>query len=191
MPSPDAADVEAEVRRWLERVVIGLNLCPFAAKPASAGTISIAVTEARDEETLLTELHAQLMRLDDRDAGELETILLVIPRMLQVFDRFNQFLDLADALLDEFGWAGTYQIASFHPRYRFDGTEPDARENLTNRAPYPILHLLREASLDEALASYPNPEAIPARNIRHMERLDAEQVRELFPYLDSGYKTAV
>ncbi|MGH8505706.1 MAG: DUF1415 family protein, partial [Stenotrophobium sp.] len=92
MPSPEAAGVEAEVRRWLEQVVIGLNLCPFAAKPAHAGAISIVVTEARDEEALLTELHAQLMRLDDSDAEELETILLAIPRMLQVFDRYNQFL---------------------------------------------------------------------------------------------------
>ncbi|MGH8460824.1 MAG: DUF1415 domain-containing protein [Stenotrophobium sp.] len=186
MPSHETAAVETAVRHWLDQVVIGLNLCPFAAKPARAGRISITVSEARNEEALLTDLHAELTRLDNTDADELETILLVIPRMLQLFDRYNQFLDMADALLDEFEWAGIYQIASFHPRYRFDGTTPDARENLTNRAPYPILHLLREASLDDALANYPDPEEIPARNIQRMEKLDAAELRKLFPYLASS-----
>lgn len=191
MPSPDIAAVEADVQRWLDQVVIGLNLCPFAAKPARAGLVRIIVSPARTEEALLTDLHAALTQLDGAEADELETVLLVIPQMLHIFDRYNQFLDLADALLDEFEWVGTYQIASFHPRYRFEGTEADARENLTNRAPYPILHLLREASLDEALASYPDPENIPARNIQRMENLDEAQVRALFPYLDCGHKTTV
>ena len=183
MSSPESAAVETQVQHWLDQVVIGLNLCPFAARPARAGQIRIAVSEARTEEALLTELHTELARLDGADVDELETTLLVIPRMLQIFDRYNQFLDLADALLDEFGWTGTYQIASFHPQYRFADTEPESRENFTNRAPYSILHLLREDSLDQALAGYPDPEGIPARNIQRMEKLGDAEIRVLFPHL--------
>ncbi|MGH8540197.1 MAG: DUF1415 domain-containing protein [Stenotrophobium sp.] len=181
-----AGQIEQDVRRWLDQAVIGLNLCPFAAKPYRDGQVRISVSEARTEEALLNDLQAELALLDGKPAAELETTLLAVPRMLADFDAYNQFLNLVDALLEEFDWAGTYQVASFHPHYQFAGTQLDAAENLTNRSPCPILHLLREASLDAALESYQAPEQIPERNIRKVESLSLAERRKLFPYLFTG-----
>lgn len=174
---------EQQVRRWLEQVVIGLNLCPFAATPYRRKQILITTSGATDEEALLGDLQKELKHIDRLPTTQLETTLLVIPHLLADFDDYNQFLDLAEALLGAGGWVGDYQLASFHPHYRFEGTEPDDPGNLTNRSPYPILHILREASLERMLANHPDPDAIPRRNIRRMESLSAEQRQALFPYL--------
>lgn len=176
------AQIESDVRQWLERVVIGLGLCPFAAQPTAEGRVRIAVSDARSDESLLHALFAELTRLDT-SSTEIETTLLVAPRHLASFDDYNQFLDPAEGLIEEFGWTGRYQIASFHPHYRFAGTVPDDAENLTNRAPYPILHLIREASLEQVLASFSDPEGIPARNILRVRQLSDAERRALFPYL--------
>lgn len=173
-------EIEAAVRQWLERVVIGLNLCPFAARPVLGGRVRVFVSAADTELELLTDLQLELARLDETPSAQLETTLVVVPRMLADFLDYNDFLDRADELLQSFEWDGTYQVASFHPQYQFDGTEPDAPENLSNRSPYPMLHLLREDSVEAAVEAHPDVDGIPEANIRRLRGLTPEQRRELF-----------
>jgi hypothetical protein len=175
--------IEQEVQQWLEDVVIGLNLCPFAAKPNRNKQIKIFVSEATTEEVLLEDVLQELMNLDSKTAEELETTLVTIPNMLQDFMDYNFFLDWVDALIKQQEWEGIYQIATFHPDYCFGGAEPEDDENLTNRSPYPVLHLIREESMEKVLKHYPNPEAIPDTNIARVEALTPEERRKLFPYL--------
>lgn len=177
------SDVIQHVQQWLEDVVIGLNLCPFAAKPNRNKQIKIHVCETKSEEQLLEDIYQQIVTLDDTSAEELETTLVVAPNLFEHFDDYNQFLNLVDALIIQTGKEGTYQIASFHPDYCFYGTQPDDAENLTNRSPYPIFHLIREASMEKVLKHYPDPEGIPERNIECVESLSPEQIRKLFPFL--------
>lgn len=171
------------VQEWLEQVVIGLNLCPFAAKPNRNNQIRIQVCDSDTELGVLEMLQAELTLIDEKPASEIETTLLVIPYLLNDFDDYNQFLDLVDGLLDEFGWAGEYQVASFHPQYCFAGVAPDSPENLTNRSPYPLLHIIREASIEGALKHYENPELIPERNIGKVSALSEAEKQRLFAYL--------
>ncbi|NOX92498.1 MAG: DUF1415 domain-containing protein [Gammaproteobacteria bacterium] len=170
-------------RQWLEQVVIGLGLCPFAAQPLLENRVRIHVCDSTTELHLLETLHAELDWLDQHPDTELETTLLVLPNMLADFADYNQFLDQVDALLDEFSWHGKYQVASFHPQYCFAGVAPEAAENLTNRAPYPILHLIREDSLAVALAHVERPEEIPAQNIRRVNSLRMDEKYRLFPWI--------
>ncbi|MDX1587346.1 MAG: DUF1415 domain-containing protein [Oleiphilaceae bacterium] len=172
------AVIRAEMTRWLERFVVGLNLCPFARQPLAAGLVRIQVTDAASEESLLEALQEELVRLDQTAPENLETTLLVMDSMLQDFSRYNEFLYLANALLQDFGWEGQFQIASFHPHYQFAGTGPGDAENYTNRAPWPTLHLLREDRVEQALESHPDPEAIPDRNIRRMNRLGSQTLAQ-------------
>ena len=175
--------VVQQVRQWLEQVVIGLNLCPFAGAPFRNGQVRISVSQATDEETLLAHLQSELVLIDEAPAATVETTLLIITGMLVDFDAYNEFLNEVDALLRQGGWEGKYQVASFHPQYRFHGTKADDPSNLTNRSPWPILHIIREASIDKALSDYPEPEAIPENNIRKMRSLSPEERREFFPWL--------
>jgi len=163
--------------------VIGLGLCPFAAAPLQHDRVRLVISEATDEIGLLSQLHDELLRLDDTDAAALETTLLILPKLFAEFDAFNQFLNPAEALLEGFGWAGGYQLASFHPNYRFADVADDDLGNLTNRAPYPILHLIREDSIARALEQYPDPDGIPERNIARIKALEAAELARLFPYL--------
>ena len=175
----DAAQVEADVRRWLERAVIGLNLCPFAKAVYAKGQVRIVVSDATTERALLQQLGEEMALLRDTPAEAIDTTLLVHPQVLQDFLDYNDFLDQADALLEAMELDGELQVASFHPDYRFADTEADDAENLTNRAPYPILHLLREDSVERAVAAYPEPDAIIERNIATMRELGADGFREL------------
>ena len=177
------ARITAEVQRWLDQVVIGLNLCPFAAEPQRQRQIRIYVSPAGDRGDLLLELQRELRNLAEVTPQELETTLVVVPNMLEAFDDYNDFLELADLLLEQFGWEGAFQVASFHPHYCFADAETDDPGNLTNQSPYPILHLLREASIEAALAHYSHPELIPERNVEQMRQLSPDQRRQLFPYL--------
>nr|WP_282451705.1 DUF1415 domain-containing protein [Marinobacter koreensis] len=170
-------DIINATRKWVEDVVVGYNLCPFAKRELVRSRVRFVVTDAQTEDELLQALHSELQRLDDEQ--EIETTLLVHPGVLQDFGAYNEFLDAADGLLAYLDMEGIYQIASFHPDYRFEGTEPDAAENYTNRSPFPMLHLLREASLEAAIDSYPDVEGIPDRNIELMEKLGAEKMREI------------
>lgn len=172
----------AAVSQWLDRVVIGLGLCPFAHAPREQGRVRIVVSEAQDEMRLLVELHAELARLEETERHLLETTLLVVPGIFPQFGAFNQFLDLVDRLLAEYDWEGVFQVASFHPDYQFAGTQPKDPSNLTNQSPYPILHLIRETSIDEALAQFADVEQIPQRNIQRMRDLTPEQRKLLFPW---------
>ena len=167
----DPAQVEAGVRRWLERAVIGLNLCPFAKAVVVKQQVRLVVSDASTERALLEELGEELALLRDTPADEIDTTLLVHPQVLGDFLDYNDFLGDADALVEAMDLDGVLQVASFHPQYQFAGSEPNDADNLTNRAPYPILHLLREASIDRAVAAYPDPDAIIERNIATVREL--------------------
>ena len=179
----DDLTIIAAVQRWLDQVVVGLNLCPFSAEPNRKQQIRIQVSHAEKEETLLTELQSELRLIDEAAPTQIETTLLVIPHLLADFEQYNHFLELVELLLVNFGWDSNYQIASFHPDYCFADTDPDDASNLTNRSPYPILHILREASIDEALDHYADPDQIPERNIQKMQSLSLQEKQHLFPYL--------
>ena len=165
------------VRHWVETVVVGLNLCPFARPELLNDRVRFTVSDATTESQLLLDLQHELELLS-REAS-VETTLLIHPDVLQDFDAYNQFLDEVDALLQHLELEGVYQVASFHPDYQFAGTEADAAENYTNRAPYPVLHLLREARLEAAIAGYPDVEQIPERNIELLEGMGAEKMQAL------------
>ncbi len=173
----------ADVEQWLDEVVIGLDLCPFAARPRREKRVRIAVSHATDDEALLNDLQAELERLSDTPAAELETTLLAIPNMLEDFADYNDFLDAVDLWVEQFGWEGDLQVASFHPQYQFADTEADDPGNLTNRSPWPLLHIIREESLEKAVEHYPDVDAIPERNIERMKALGPEERKRLFPYL--------
>jgi len=175
--------IVSEVSRWLNDVVIGLNLCPFSAKPTAENRVRFFVSDAVSEEDLLSDLQKEMELLDERGAEKIETTLLIVPHLLIDFFDYNQFLQWANQLIKRMNWQGVYQIASFHPDYYFAGTDPEDAENLTNRAPYPILHIIREASLEKALRYYPDVDEIPERNQARVAALSAEQKRALFPYL--------
>lgn len=163
--------VREDMRRWLERAVIGLNLCPFAKAVQVKGQIHYAVSAARDPRALLNDLECELKSLLALDPSVQDTTLLIAPHCLAAFADFNDFLGDADDALARLGLSGIVQIASFHPRYQFAGTAVDDVTNCTNRAPYPTLHLLREDSVDRAVAAFPEAEQIYQANMATMERL--------------------
>ena len=168
---PSHEQVLAETRAWVQRAVIGLNLCPFARGVAVKDQVRYVVCDAADEEALLRTLCTELQRLADTDAELLETTLLVHPGVLADFADFNDFLAVAEAAVDELGLDGVLQVASFHPQYQFDGTAADDVGNATNRSPWPTLHLLREESIDRAVAVFPHPEAIFEANLQTLDAL--------------------
>ena len=170
-------NVVAAVRRWVETVVVELNLCPFAKRELVNHRVRLAQTDATTEEQLLTALAAELELLNSDES--VETTLLIHARVLQDFFDYNQFLNLADGLLVQMNLEGVYQIASFHPEYQFGGTDPADAENYTNRSPYPLLHVIREESLERAVAEFPDVEQIPARNIELMNSLGKDKLAAL------------
>jgi hypothetical protein len=170
----DAAHALAATRAWVEQAVIGLNLCPFAKAVQVKGRVRYVCSEARDPAALRADLQRELAQLAAAPIDAVETTLLVHPWVLQDFLDYNDFLDEADALLRELGLEGVLQVASFHPDYRFAGTAADDVTNATNRAPHPTLHLLREASIDRAVAAYPEADAIVDANLRTLRALGPE-----------------
>jgi len=164
-------DYIADTRRWLERAVIGLNLCPFAKAVYVKEQVRFVLSEATGVEALLHDLHDELLWLQGIDPQQTDTTLIVHPHMLGDFLDYNDFLDQADALVEALGLEGVLQVASFHPQYQFAGTHPDDAENRTNRSPHPTLHLLREDSVARAVAAFPDPDAIVSRNIETLEQL--------------------
>ena len=168
--SPEDPSI-TETRAWVERVVIGLKLCPFAPAPALKGTIRYAVSEAETPEALLEDLATEMQRLVDAPPERIETTVLIHPRVLQDFADFNDFLDIADEALQTMGLEGEIQIASFHPQYQFAGTGFDDIGNETNRSPYPTLHLLREESVARAVDAFGDTGSISASNLATLEKL--------------------
>jgi len=183
IPFADAATTAAAVtatQRWLERSVIGLNLCPFAKAVHVKRQIRYAVTAAATADELLAELRHELALLDEADPEVIETTLLIHPRAMTDFIDFHFFLQEADAALKALGQQGRLQIASFHPAYEFAGSAPDDVANCTNRSPHPTLHLLRESSIDRAVAAFPDAAAIYERNVETLRRLGHEGWRRLW-----------
>jgi len=174
-----ADEVIAATREWLEKAVIGLNLCPFAKAVHAGNQIRYAVSDAQTPEALLVDLGRELQMLAAPDRTDVETTLLIHPRVLVDFVDYNDFLDIADAAVEELGFVGTIQVASFHPQYRFADTEPDAIENFSNRSPYPMLHLLREESVERAIAAFPDVARIPERNIETLRSIGHDGWRRL------------
>ena len=170
----------ADTERWLQRAVIGLNLCPFAKAVHARRQVRFVLSEARTPEALLEDLGTELLHLRDTPADETDTTLIVHPWVLGDFLDYNDFLDDADALVAELGLEGTLQVASFHPQYQFAGTGADDVENFTNRSPHPTLHLLREDSVSRAVAAFPDPDAIVERNIETLRRLGRDGWNALF-----------
>ena len=165
--------VIAETRAWVDRAVIGLNLCPFAKAPQVKGQVRYVLSQATDPAALLADLVAELEKLAEAPAERIETTLLVHPGVMTDFAEYNDFLEVVDATVAELDLEGIVQVASFHPQYQFEGTEPDDVQNATNRSPYPTLHLLREDSIDRAVEAFPEAEAIYETNIATMKRLGA------------------
>jgi len=189
-PPPTAEVAIPLVRKWLEQVVVGLNLCPFARGPWSRGEIRLVVCPAREDSGILECLEAELQHLADTPRSEAETTVIILTAALGDFLDYNDFLGLAEERLVERDWEGVFQLASFHPHYQFDGTQPDDVENLTNRAPYPLLHLLREESVSEAVDSTPDPDEIPRRNIARMQSLTTNEIRDLFSWIPTEKRDA-
>jgi uncharacterized protein len=173
------AEPIAATRRWLERAVIGLNLCPFAKAVHARGQIRWVLSDATTPQALLETLGEELLLLRDAPADAIDTTLLVHPRVLTDFLDYNDFLDTADALVESLGLDGVLQVASFHPGYQFAGSAPDDVENFTNRSPYPTLHLLREGSVSRAVETFPDPDVIVERNVETLRKLGVDGWRTL------------
>ena len=163
--------VIAGMQAWLEKAVIGLNLCPFAKAVQVKRQIRYVVSHASTEEALIEDLLHELQLLASADPGDIETTLLVHPNVLTDFLDYNDFLDIADAAVEELELDGVLQVASFHPHYQFADSHPDDMGNFSNRAPYPTLHLLREESVEKAVAAFPEAEKIFETNIATLEKL--------------------
>ena len=174
MTTPDSATVTDHTRQWLEKAVIGLNLCPFAKAPHVKNLVRISVSQARHLDGFLEDLDRELQLLGDTPADGLETTLLVHPTLFPDFDTFNQMLDIADAAVVDNGLEGIVQIAPFHPDFQFEGTDSDDIGNYTNRSPYPTLHLIREDSIAKAAQAFPDASAIFERNIALLEKMGHE-----------------
>jgi hypothetical protein len=176
-PFDDAAvtaDAVASTQRWLERAVIGLNLCPFAKAVHVKRQIRYAVTAAATADELLAELRHELALLEATTPEDVETTLLIHPRAMADFIDFHFFLRDVDAAIRNLGYEGRFQVASFHPAYEFAGSAPDDVANCTNRSPHPMLHLLRETSIDRAVAAFPDAASIYERNVETLRRLGRE-----------------
>ncbi len=164
----------ADTKLWLERAVIGLNLCPFAKGVHVKGQIRYVVSAAQTPEELLADVLREFEVLAEAKREDIDTILLIHPHVLTDFLDYNDFLEVVDAALEDVNLAGELQVASMHPQYQFADTELDDITNYTNRSPYPTLHILREASIDEAVAAFPEAEMIFEKNIETMKKLGHE-----------------
>ena len=176
----DRAAVLAQTQTWVEKAVIGLNLCPFAKAVQVKKQIRYTVTEATSVRELHTILSDEIQLLLEADPALIETTLLIHPHVLNDFLDFNDFLDVADELLEELDADGVLQIASFHPDYQFAGSKPDDIENYTNRSPFPTLHILREESIDRAVDSYPDTDDIFQKNMDTLNKLGLDGWKKLF-----------
>ncbi|GAA5317475.1 MAG: DUF1415 domain-containing protein [Candidatus Pelagadaptatus aseana] len=165
------------VRHWVETLVVDLNLCPFAKRELVKGRIRFTVTEVDSQGLLLDVLRQEFELLQSHP--EIETTLLIHPQVLRDFFDYNDFLESAETLLQQLQLEGIYQIAGFHPDYQFAGTTAADVENYTNRTPYPLLHLIREDSLERAIANYPDPDNIPSRNIQLMQELGEAKIKAM------------
>ncbi len=170
----DDDDIIAATERWLEKAVIGLNLCPFAKAVHVKKQVRYVVSPATSPEALLEQLMDELQYLSDTDPEEVDTTLLIHPFVMTDFLDYNEFLDVADAAVEDMQLDGELQVASFHPDYQFADTDQNDISNYTNRAPYPILQLLREDSIERAVEAFPDAADIFEKNIETMRKLGHE-----------------
>jgi uncharacterized protein len=168
-----------QTRRWLEKAVIGLNLCPFVKAIYAKKQIRMVVSDARHTDNLLEELDRELDMLIATPVTEVNTTLLIAPKLFEKFLDFNDFLEIAENVVLEHSLEGIVQLASFHPKFQFDGTQPDDISNYTNRAPYAILHLLREDSVERAVNAFPEANAIFDTNVATLEKLGLDGWKNL------------
>jgi hypothetical protein len=177
---PEEEDLFVQAtRNWLERIVIGLNVCPFAKRPYTRELIRYVVVPTELTKSLSESLKQELTFLAQTDPEEVETTLLIHPYCLLDFEDYNEYLEQADEILVDLELEGEFQIASFHPAYQFADTDKEDPENYTNRSPYPMLHLLREESVSWAVDTFPDSESIPEKNIATMNRLGLEGIRKI------------
>ena len=176
---PSDEEVIGRTRRWLERAVIGLNLCPFARAAYVRDRVRLVVSHARHIDALLEELDQELQFLANTPADQVETTLIIHPTLFPDFLDFNDFMAVAEAAPADQDLEGVIQLASFHPQFQFDGTEPDDVSNCTNRSPYPTLHLLREDSVEKAVSTLEDPDVIFEENIRVLQKLGPQGWRDL------------
>jgi hypothetical protein len=174
-----AAKAIEAVHEWLEKAVIGLNLCPFAKSVNVKKQIRYAVTDAKTDDDLLNDLLPEIHALQAADPAVCDTTLLIHPYVLNNFEDYNDFLGIVDAVIEQLGISGEIQVASFHPDYQFADTEADDVSNYTNRSPYPILHLLRESSIERAVAAFPDASEIYQKNMDTLRQLDPEMLQAL------------
>ena len=170
--------IKKQIKNWVEEFIIGLNLCPFAKKPWQFGRVRIKIVESAIEEELTRVLLEELSALVNAKRDDLETTLLVALNMFATFEDFLVYLNWTEDLLKEIDAEGLIQIVGFHPDYYFEGAGKDDHANFTNRSPYPVLHLIREESIDEAVRSYPNIEEIPKRNIELLRKMKLEDLKK-------------
>jgi hypothetical protein len=175
----NAERVRIQTLHWIETIVIGLDLCPFARRSIDAARLRVEVSDVSSEGELANLFVAELRHLESTAGANLDSTLIVHPLVFQDFIDFNDFLGVAEALLEAEGFQEKFQIASFHPDYRFEGADPDAIGNFTNRSPHPMLHLLRESSVSRAVDAHPDPESIPTVNISRLEALGMPALRRL------------
>ena len=173
-------ETQKKIERWLDETVIGLNLCPFAKQPRNAGRIAIEIVSSNDEDAIYEHFLKAVYALLATPIEEVETTLLVLQSGFEEFEDYLDLLDQLETLIDLNEWRGTFQIASFHPHYQFEGTQPNSRENYTNRSPFPVFHLLREDSVSKARLLHPDTEAIPERNIALLEDMADARFDSLF-----------
>lgn len=173
----DKERVQTEVDLWIHKVIIGLNFCPFAKKEIERQTVRYKVSETEQVNDALTCLLDEIAILEQQ--SEIQTSLLIFPCGFEIFDQYLELLNLADVLISQGGYSGIYQLASFHPDYCFEDAAPSDPANFTNRSPYPILHILRESSIEAVLKRYPNPESIPENNINKARELGTEYLKGL------------
>ena len=167
------------VKQWIQEAVIGLNLCPFARPVYDRNQIFYIVSKAKDPESLLKVFHSELHRLEKSSIDEVATTIWILPTLPE-FEDFLDIVSLMDSFLDQTPLRGVYQLASFHPQYQFEGTETQDLQNFTNRAPYPIIHIIREEDITRAAKFFGDTSKIPETNIRTLEDLGQEKVKNLF-----------
>ncbi len=175
MSNPEQTIIQ-QTKNWVKEIVIGLNLCPFAAQPFQKDTIEYTVITGDSTEQHLQQLADSFHLLDDNP--DIETSLLIYPDAYQTFDDYLDWLDYANHLLEDLNYSGSYQIASFHPDYRFAGSTKSDASNFTNRSPWPMLHLIREHSLEAAITTYPNIEQVPKNNIKKLQEIGYQEMQK-------------
>ena len=170
------SSIEQQIRAWLEQIVVGLNLCPFAAPVVSSEGLRIKICDATDIDTIMQSFLSELDLIQSTLESDIATTLLVIPNALKDFEEYLDVIDLAEELLSEVGLEGVIQLASFHPSYQFADEPAESASHFSNRSPYPLIHFLREEMVASALQNYANPEEIPTRNIKTLQAIGRDTI---------------